>query len=127
VEKLRIFPDGGGLREPSREETIESFSRTVVGWLASMVKDPALSETCLFVVLLRRDYAGRPVCLSQWITALQNQIHAQLIHRHSCVEGLVGSVGSVSNAFGNAAAKTVMRFSESGDVANGSTSRAPHV
>ncbi len=40
---------------------IDLYSRAVVGWSASTVKDVAFVEQCLRMALWRRDHAGRPV------------------------------------------------------------------
>jgi putative transposase len=40
---------------------IDLFSRAIVGWSASTVKDVAFVEDCLKMALWRRDHTGRPV------------------------------------------------------------------
>jgi transposase InsO family protein len=40
---------------------IDLFSRAIVGWQASTVKDTAFVEACLKMAIWRRDHAGRPV------------------------------------------------------------------
>jgi transposase InsO family protein len=40
---------------------IDLFSRAIVGWQASTVKDTAFVEACLRMALWRRDQTGRPV------------------------------------------------------------------
>ena len=42
---------------------IDLYSRAIVGWQASTVKDTAFVEACLRMALWRRDYTGRPVLL----------------------------------------------------------------
>ena len=40
---------------------IDLYSRAIVGWSASTVKDVAFVEDCLKMALWRRDHSGRPV------------------------------------------------------------------
>ena len=40
---------------------IDLFSRAIVGWQASMVKDTSFVEACLRIELWRRDHARRPI------------------------------------------------------------------
>jgi putative transposase len=40
---------------------IDLFSRSIVGWQASTVKDTAFVEGCLRMALSRRDHTGRPI------------------------------------------------------------------
>ena len=40
---------------------IDLYSRAIVGWAASTVKDTAFVEECLRMALWRRDHTGRPV------------------------------------------------------------------
>lgn len=40
---------------------IDLYSRAIVGWSASTVKDVTFVESCLAMALWRRDHAGRPV------------------------------------------------------------------
>ncbi|MGH3732150.1 MAG: DDE-type integrase/transposase/recombinase [Acidimicrobiales bacterium] len=40
---------------------IDLFSRTLVGWQVSTVKDTAFVESCLKMALWRRDHAGHAV------------------------------------------------------------------
>jgi putative transposase len=40
---------------------IDLYSRAIVGWRASTVKDAAFVDACLKMILWRRDHAGRPV------------------------------------------------------------------
>jgi putative transposase len=40
---------------------IDLFSRAIVGWQASTIKDTAFVEACLRMALWRRDQTGRPI------------------------------------------------------------------
>jgi len=88
---------------------IDLYSRAIVGWSASMVKNVAFVEDCLKMALWRRDHTGRPVpdgmihhsdAGSQYTSIRFTQTLA--------LEGLSASVGSVGDAYDNAAAETVI-------------------
>ena len=88
---------------------IDLFSRMIVGWSISAVKDTPFVEVCLTMALWRRDHAGRPVqpglihhsdAGSQYTSVRFSETVA--------LEGLVASIGTVGDAYDNAAAETVM-------------------
>lgn len=103
---------------------IDLFSRAIVGWQASTIKDTAFVEACLRMALWRRDQMNRP-------------IEAGLIHHSDAgsqytsvrftetvaLEGLAASIGSVGDAYDNAAAETVMGLFKNEAIRNGSPFR----
>ena len=87
---------------------IDLFSRAIVGWEVSTVKDTAFVERCLRMALWRRDHAGRPI-LPGMIhhSDASSQIGLNRWKQH-LIGGLVASIGSVGDAYDNATAETVM-------------------
>lgn len=88
---------------------IDLYSRAIVGWEVSTIKDTAFVERCLKMALWRRDHTDRPV--------LPGMIHHSdaggqgtsiRFTETVALEGLVASIGSVGDAYDNAAAETVM-------------------
>lgn len=100
---------------------IDLYSRAIVGWDVSSVKDTAFVERCLRMALWRRDHTGRTV-------------HPGMIHHSDAgsqytsirftetvaLQGLIASIGSVGDAYDNAAAETVMGLYKNESVAKGS-------
>ena len=88
---------------------IDLYSRMIVGWSISTVKDTSFVEACLAMALWRRDWFG-------------HRVQRGLIHHSDAgaqytsirfsetvaLEGLVASIGTVGDAYDNAAAETVM-------------------
>jgi transposase InsO family protein len=100
------------------------FSRAIVGWQASTIKDTTFVEACLRMALWRRDQTGRPVevgmihhsdAASQYTSIRFTEIVA--------LEGLTASIGSVGDAYDNAAAETVMGLFKNEAIRNGSPFR----
>lgn len=104
---------------------IDLYSRAIVGWETSTVKDTEFVEQCLKMALWRRNHSKRPV-------------HKGLIHHSDAgsqytsirytetleIEGLEPSIGSVGDAYDNAAAETVMGLFKNEAMAKGSPFRA---
>lgn len=100
---------------------IDLYSRMIVGWSASTVKDTSFVEVCLAMALWRRDKSGY-------------RIQRGLIHHSDAgsqytsirfsetvaLEGLVASIGTVGDAYDNAAAETVMGMYKNEAVAKNS-------
>jgi len=88
---------------------IDLYSRAIVGWSASTIKDVAFVEDCLAMALWRRDQAGRPVRPGMiHHSDAGSQYTAIRFTDTLALEGLVASIGSVGDAYDNAAAETVM-------------------
>ena len=61
---------------------IDLFSRAIVGWSASVVKDVAFVEDCLKMALWRRDHTGRPVPQGMiHHSDAGSQVHLHQVHR----------------------------------------------
>ena len=104
---------------------IDLYSRAIVGWETSTVKDAGFVEQCLKMALWRRNHANRPV--------LQGLIHhsgagtqyTSIRYTETLeVEGLEPSIGSVRDAYDNSAAETVMGLFKNEALAKGSPFRA---
>jgi putative transposase len=59
VTDFRQVPSWGGFVYVAF--AIDLYSRAIVGWQASVVKDTAFVEACLKMALWRRDHAGHTV------------------------------------------------------------------
>ena len=109
---------------------IDLYSRGIVGWETSTIKDTSFVEHCLRMALWRRQHTGRVVV-------------AGLIHHSDAgsqcgftqytsirytdtpaLEGLQPSIGSVGGAYDNTAAETVMGLFKNEAVAKGSPVRS---
>ena len=100
---------------------IDLYSRAIVGWSASTIKDVAFVEDCLAMALWRRDQAGRPVRPGMiHHSDAGSQYTAIRFTDTLALEGLVASIGSVGDAYDNAAAETVMGLFKNEAVAAGS-------
>ncbi|NYJ18532.1 transposase InsO family protein [Leifsonia psychrotolerans] len=88
---------------------IDLFSRAIVGWQASTVKDTPFVEECLKMALWRRDHAGHAVKPGMIHHSDAGSQYTSIRFTETVVlEGLVASIGSVGDAYDNAAAETVM-------------------
>lgn len=88
---------------------IDLYSRAIVGWSASTCKDVAFVEACLNMALWRRDHAGRPV-LPGMIhhSDAGSQYTSVRFTETVALQGLSASIGSVGDAYDNAAAETTI-------------------
>ena len=103
---------------------IDLYSRAIVGWSVSTIKDVAFVEDCLAMALWRRDQAGRPVAAGMiHHSDAGSQYTAIRFTDTLALEGLVASIGSVGDAYDNAAAETVMGLFKNEAVAAGSPFR----
>ena len=88
---------------------IDLFSRAIVGWQASMVKDTSFVEACLRMALWRRDQTDRPIEPGMIHHSDAGSQHTSIRFTETvALEGLTASIGSVGDAYDNAAAETVM-------------------
>lgn len=88
---------------------IDLFSRAIVGWAASTVKDVAFVEQCLTMALWRRDHTGRPVTAGMIHHSDAGAQYTSIRFTETlALEGISASVGTVGDAYDNAAAETVI-------------------
>ncbi|WP_157887868.1 IS3 family transposase [Frondihabitans sp. PAMC 28766] len=86
---------------------IDLFSRAIVGWQASTVKDTEFVELCLRMALWRRDQTDRKVQAGMIHHSDAGSQYTSIRFTETvALEGLVASIGSVGDAYDNAAAET---------------------
>jgi putative transposase len=87
---------------------IDLYSRAIVGWSASTTKDVSFVEQCLQMALWRRDHTSRPVPAGMiHHSDAGSQYTSVRFTETLALEGLSASIGSVGDAYDNAAAETV--------------------
>jgi putative transposase len=100
---------------------IDLFSRAIVGWQASTVKDTPFVEACLQMALWRRDHAGRTVQPGMIHHSDAGSQYTSIKFTETvALEGLVASIGTIGDAYDNAAAETVMGLYKNEAVAKNS-------
>ena len=100
---------------------IDLHSRMIVGWAISRVKDTHFVEQCLRMALWRRDHAGRPIRPGMIHHSDAGSQYTSIRFTETVAfEGLVASIGSVGDAYDNAAAETVMGLFKNEAIAKGS-------
>jgi len=88
---------------------IDLHPRTIVGWSTSTVKDTPFVEEALKMALWRRDHAGQPVPAGLIHHSDAGSQYTSIRYTDTLVlEGLQASIGTVGDAYDNAAAETVM-------------------
>ena len=88
---------------------IDLYSRLIVGWSISAVKDTPFVEVCLAMALWRRDHAGHPVETGLIHHSDAGSQYTSIKFTETvALEGLVASIGTVGDAYDSAAAETVM-------------------
>jgi putative transposase len=88
---------------------IDLYSRAIVGWSASTVKDVPFVEACLKMALWRRDHTGRPVTPGMIHHSDAGSQYTSIRFTETlALQGLSASIGTVGDAYDNAAAETVM-------------------
>lgn len=103
---------------------IDLFSRMIVGWQVSTVKDTAFVEACLRMALWRRDHAGRAVGPGMIHHSDAGAQYTSIRFTETVtLEGLNASIGSVGDAYDNAAAETVMGLFKNEAIRNDSPFR----
>ncbi len=103
---------------------IDLFSRAIVGWEVSTVKDTAFVEACLRMALWRRDHSGRPVTAGLIHHSDAGSQYTSIRFTETvALAGLVASIGSVGDAYDNAAAETVMGLFKTEAIRKGSPFR----
>ena len=79
---------------------IDLFSRAIVGWQASMVKDTSFVEACLRMALRRRDQTSRPIEPGMiHYSDTGSQYTSIRFTETVALEGLTASIGSVGDAY----------------------------
>ena len=103
---------------------IDLYSRAIVGWSASTCKAVTFVEACLNMALWRREHTGRPV-LSGMIhhSDAGSQYTSVRFTETVALQGLSASIGSVGDAYDNAAAETTIGLYKNEAVAAGSPFR----
>jgi len=92
-----------------------------MGWEASSVKDTAFVEGCLKMALWRRDHMKRPVDPGMIHHSDAGSQYTSIRFTETVArEGLVVSIGSIGDAYDNAAAETVMGIYKNEAVAKNS-------
>jgi transposase InsO family protein len=103
---------------------IDLYSRAIVGWEVSTVKDTAFVEACLKMALWRRDHSGRPVAAGLIHHSDAGSQYTSIRFTETvALAGLVASIGSVGDAYDNAAAETVMGLFKNEAIRKGSPFR----
>lgn len=103
---------------------IDLYSRAIVGWETSTVKDTAFVEQCLRMALWRRQPTGRPVPDGMIHHSDAGSQYTSIRYTDTlALEGLQPSIGSVGDAYDNAAAETVMGLFKNEAVAKDSPFR----
>ena len=88
---------------------VDCFSRAIVGWHASTVKDTALVTTALKMALWRRDHADRRVGDGLIHHSDAGSQYTSIAFAETLVlEGIAASIGSVGDAYDNALAETTI-------------------
>jgi transposase InsO family protein len=104
---------------------IDLFSRAIVGWQASSVKDTAFVEACLRMALWRRDQTGRPIEAGMIHHSDAGSQYTSIRFTETvALEGLTASIGTVGDAYDNAAAETVMGLFKNEAIAKNSPFRS---
>jgi putative transposase len=103
---------------------IDLYSRAIVGWETSTVKDTAFVEHCLRMALWRREHTGRPAPVGLIHHSDAGSQYTSIRYTDTlALEGLQPSIGSVGDAYDNAAAETVMGLFKNEAVAKDSPFR----
>lgn len=103
---------------------IDLYSRAIVGWETSTVKDTTFVEHCLRMALWRRQHTGRPAAKGLIHHSDAGSQYTSIRYTDTlALEGLEPSIGSVGDAYDNAAAETVMGLFKNEAVAKGSPFR----
>lgn len=88
---------------------VDLYSRAVVGWSVSSVKDVAFVEACLKMALWRRDHTGRNVGKGLIHHSDAGSQYTSIRFTETlALEGLCASIGSIGDAYDNAAAESMI-------------------
>ncbi|MDQ0825589.1 putative transposase [Arthrobacter sp. B2I5] len=104
---------------------IDLYSRAIVGWETSTVKDTAFVEHCPRMALRRRQHTGRPAPAGLIHHSDAGSQDSSIRYTDTlALEGLQPSIGSVGDAYDNAVAETVMGLFKNEAVAKDSPFRS---
>ena len=100
---------------------IDCFSRAIVGWHATTVKDTAMVTTALKMALWRRDHADHRVGAGLIHHSDAGSQYTSIAFAETLVlEGIAASIGSVGDAYDNALAETTIGLFKTEAVGRGS-------
>lgn len=100
---------------------IDVFSRAIVGWHGSTIKDTDMVLTTLKMALWRRDQAGTPVPAGMVHHSDAGSQYTSIRFGEALLlEGLAASVGSVGDAYDNALAESTIGLYKNECVRKGS-------
>jgi putative transposase len=100
---------------------IDCFSRAIVGWHATTVKDTAMVTTALKMALWRRDHADHRVAAGLIHHSDAGSQYTSIAFAETLVlEGIAASIGSVGDAYDNALAETTIGLFKTEAVGRGS-------
>lgn len=100
---------------------IDLYSRAIVGWSASTTKDVTFVEQCLTMALWRRDHTDRPAPPGMiHHSDAGSQYTSVRFTETLALQRLSASIGSIGDAYDNAAAETVFGLYKNEAVASGS-------
>jgi putative transposase len=102
---------------------IDLYSRAIVGWSASTVKDVAFVESCLAMALWRRDRAGRAVPAGMIHHSDAGSYTSIRFTEALALQGISASIGTVGDAYDNAVAESFMGLVKNEAIAAGSPFR----
>ena len=103
---------------------IDLFSRAIVGWQVSTIKDTPFVEACLKMALWRRDHTDRPILPGMIHHSDAGSQYTSIRFTETvALEGLTASIGTVGDAYDNAAAETIMGLFKNEAIRNGSPFR----
>jgi putative transposase len=103
---------------------IDLFSRAIVGWSASTIKDVTFVEQCLNMALWRRDHTGRPVPGGMIHHSDAGSQYTSIRFTETlALQGLSASIGSIGDAYDNAVAESFIGLFKNEAVAAGSPFR----
>jgi putative transposase len=100
---------------------IDCFSRAIVGWHATTVKDTAMVTTALKMALWRRDHAEHRVAAGLIHHSDAGSQYTSIAFAETLVlEGIAASIGSVGDAYDNALAETTIGLFKTEAIGRGS-------
>ena len=103
---------------------IDLYPRAIVGWSASTCKDVSFVEQALFMALWRRDHTDRPVLPGMIHHSDAGSQYTSVRFTETLdLQGLSASIGSVGDAYDNAAAESTIGLYKNEAVAAGSPFR----
>lgn len=104
---------------------IDCFSRAIVGWQVSNVKDTAMVTTALKMALWRRDHHGRQVAEGLIHHSDAGSQYTSIAFAETLVlEGIAASIGSIGDAYDNALAETTIGLFKTEAISVGSPFRS---